>query len=636
MAIRTNPFVGRASESTTPDHEFASLFCSDILDKVNNEAFEGAVHIFTSPPGGGKTTLLRAFTPTSVRTFWNLKSVPEIKEAYQKLVDRRVIDPNLGPQFLGIYLSCAAGYADLPAALSEANDGAFRALLNCRIVLKTIKSLAAFLNCSNIDQLSNIKLNYDELNIDFVDIPTGKEILDLYDWAIGIEKNIYSQINAFDSENGAPAPSHVRFEGVLWLHAVQFQINGQLIGPRRLLMIDDLHTLKRRQSDLLIKELIEIRSRIPVWLAMRSSAFASQLLAPGARPDRDAFFYDLGQLWNSTRGTSQFQNFAQSVLNRRLAAQPQRTIMGNNFAAFLRSAINPNEVASEVALGIAEFRKATEKHSTNALYATWLSKANALLATPNHETLKELFATLILIARNEGKKQYSLDLVPLTIEDHEYRESSQVFAAAELFAHEYFKIPYYFGIERLCTMASDNVEELLGLASGLYDELCSKQIIGSAELELSPAAQEQIFKDYIKKRFNFIPKSVSEGSKAQTLLNSVGQFCRQKTFEPNAPIAPGVTGFRLRTSELDLVRANRTQMKTLRSILEDCVAGNLLITRESQASTSRDAGTIFYLNRALCTHFNLPLQMGGWQDVTCSTLVEWFETGLKPIKLEFR
>jgi hypothetical protein len=56
------------------------------------------------------------------------------------------------------------------------------------------------------------------------------------------------------------------------------------------------------------------------------------------------------------------------------------------------------------------------------------------------------------------------------------------------------------------------------------------------------------------------------------------------------------------------------------------------VARESAASTSRESGTILYLNRTLCMHYGLPLQMGGWQDTSLETLIEWMERGRIPSK----
>lgn len=103
---------------------------------------------------------------------------------------------------------------------------------------------------------------------------------------------------------------------------------------------------------------------------------------------------------------------------------------------------------------------------------------------------------------------------------------------------------------------------------------------------------------------------------------------------PNAPYAPGVTGVRLSQTELAKLRASAKAADgpkaVLLRVLAECVAENLLMARDSSASTSRDGGTVFYLNRTLCAHFDLPLQTGGWQDVSADTLIEWMELGPQP------
>src|SRR5437764_15274277 len=132
MAYRSNPFLDRMSERTTSDQEFVRLFSPKILERLADDVFEGAVHIFRSPPGGGKTTLLRAFTPTALRAFWNARHVQEMNEAYQGLLARQIMHEQYGPTLLGVLLSCASGYADLPAGVGP-DEGLFRRLLNCRI-----------------------------------------------------------------------------------------------------------------------------------------------------------------------------------------------------------------------------------------------------------------------------------------------------------------------------------------------------------------------------------------------------------------------------------------------------------------------------------------------------------------------
>ena len=103
---------------------------------------------------------------------------------------------------------------------------------------------------------------------------------------------------------------------------------------------------------------------------------------------------------------------------------------------------------------------------------------------------------------------------------------------------------------------------------------------------------------------------------------------------PNAPIAPGVTGIRLSQGEMLKLQNDTHQgfLGILRRVLAECVAENLLVARQSSASTGRESGTMFYLNRTLCALYGLPLQMGGWQDLTVENLIDWMERGRVPVR----
>jgi hypothetical protein len=245
-----------------------------------------------------------------------------------------------------------------------------------------------------------------------------------------------------------------------------------------------------------------------------------------------------------------------------------------------------------------------------------------------------IYATRILVARDEGSRQLSLELVPLSPQELEERDSSSVKNAAEIFLHRELKLPYYFGIERLCAMATNNVEELLSLAAALYDGMKAKQVLRrQTQPQLVPKEQERRLREVAARKRDFIPRNHSDGTHAQRLLDSIGIFCREKTFQINAPYAPGVTGVRLanaETTKLKRVSNSADPLSKLRQVLFECVAENLLVTRESSPSTSREGGTVFYLNRTLCAQYGLPLQYGGWQEGSVQTFADWMEHGLQP------
>jgi len=634
MAYSANPFLGRMSDGTTSDQEFVHLFSPKILDRLAEEAFECAVHIFHSPPGGGKTTLLRAFTPAALRAFWHARRVPERNESYQRLLARQVMHEQDGPQMLGVLLSCASGYADLPAGATMAQEGLFRALLDCRIVLRALRSLATLLGFSSNEQLDSIKLEYDEIADDLKSIPVSASAAELVRWAEQRERSVYAELDSLSNVGREAMPAHVRFEGVLWLQSVRFVLDGKVVAPKRLLMIDDVQKLRRKQRRVLIEELTEMRLAVPVWLAERSIALGEGLLSQGTREGRDIRQYSLEEIWSGPRGQYQFSTFAQSILDRRL--EVQSAIPSVAFSQYLRNELQLDDSRLEVVKGIKLFREETERLSANPRYSEWLERAERCMAEVSLESLQELFVTRILLARDEFKRQLTLELAPLPAEELEQRDSSQVQAAAEVFIKEELKLPYYFGFERLCVMATSNVEELLSLAASLYEGLKAKQVLRKPELLLSPLEQERLLKDAAKRKRDFIPKNHTEGTRAQRLLDAIGAYCRERTFLPNAPYAPGVTGVRLSQSELSrLLESDRPPTEpvgTLKRVLSECVAENLLVARPSMPSTSREGGTIFYLNRTLCVHYGLPLQMGGWQDVGSGELIEWMERGRGPTR----
>lgn len=632
MAYHANPFLDRMSERTISDQEFVRLFSPKILERLHEDAFKGAVHLFTSPPGGGKTTLLRAFTPTVLRAFWNARVVQEMNESYQRLVTRQVLHEAEGPQLLGVLLSCASGYADLPPGVSMTQAGLFRALFDCRVVLRALRNLALLLGYTSTEQLSHLTLEYDKLAEDLKSIPLVTSATELAIWAEARERAVYEKLDSLTSDAATDMPKHVRFEGVLWLQSVRFIRDGKPVAPMRLLMVDDMQKLRKKQRSLLIEELVELRPSVPVWLAARSIALSDELLTQGAREGRDLRHYALEDMWVGPRGPHQFANFAQNVLDRRLDVQ--RAIPSGAFSQYLENHLTADDIRDEFAKAVEIFARGTQRYRQDVRYNDWLAHADQASNMVGVDSISQLYTTRILIARVEARRQLTLELVPLPAEELEDSDS-KIQGAAEIFAHEEIKLPFYYGIDRLYALATNNVEELLAIAASLYEGMKAKQVLRKQpDPRLSPHEQERRIKEEVKRKHDFIPKNHTEGTRAQRLLDSIGLFCRERTFLPNAPYAPGVTGVRLSQAELNKVNPDQRpgfeSLALLGRVLEECVAENLLTTRESAASTSRENGTVFYLNRALCAYHDLPLQYGGWQEVTAASLVEWMERGLQP------
>jgi hypothetical protein len=396
-------------------------------------------------------------------------------------------------------------------------------------------------------------------------------------------------------------------------------------------MIDDLHRLRRRQRELLVDELTVQRPGFPIWLAMRTLVLGDALLSQGARIGRDITDSSLEKMWGDAQGFRQFLPFAQNVLDRRM--KRQLTVTGA-FSQSLREQLAPEEIAAIQDRAIAVFRDTIGNHKGNIRYSEWIARAEVRSAETSFEMLLELFVTRILIVRDASNPQMAFDMA-LSPDEIDAKDTSSLRGAAEIQLREEADLPYFYGLERLCVMSTFNIEELLSMAAALYDGIVERQILRKPDAVLSPAEQEKIVCKVATNRLDSVPKMHTEGTRAKSLLSSIGGYCRKKTFLPNAPYAPGVTGVRLSNSEMEQLQSDKTlgeQGKVLRRVLSECVAENLLVLKHSSASSSREEGSIFYLNRALCAKFGLPLQMGGWQDVKCLDLIGWMERGWKPEK----
>ena len=107
-----NPFSMRESEQIEKDSTFLQLFGSNMLELITDQNFINKPTIIHSP-GGGKTSLMRIFTPSSLANIYsNRRKDDTFKNLYNKLEELGIVDEN-GPKLLGIYLPCSANYGDL-------------------------------------------------------------------------------------------------------------------------------------------------------------------------------------------------------------------------------------------------------------------------------------------------------------------------------------------------------------------------------------------------------------------------------------------------------------------------------------------------------------------------------------------
>ena len=78
-----NPFTVRTSEQAS-DEQYLAFFSSRIVDILPADELWDRLILLASPPGAGKTTLMRLFTPSSLLAIHRART-PDLRELVTRL-----------------------------------------------------------------------------------------------------------------------------------------------------------------------------------------------------------------------------------------------------------------------------------------------------------------------------------------------------------------------------------------------------------------------------------------------------------------------------------------------------------------------------------------------------------------------
>jgi len=270
-------------------------------------------------------------------------------------------------------------------------------------------------------------------------------------------------------------------------------------------MLDDLHRLTSKQRKFLLDEIITSRFPVGIWLAERLEALEiEELLSSGALIGRDyGKVISLEDYWRGAGG-KRFENLVTNISDRR--AKDAKDVEIYSFAGCLQESLDGLEWEEEFRQGAIVVSERTQiKAGKRQIYSEWLAELEKTEGTPREVAIA--WRTLeILIEREERKKQKTLDF-PKDAKELERLDDSAVRASAELFLCKEFKIPYYFGIHRLTSLASSNIQQFLWLAGNLFEEAASSALLKKSSY-LTPTRQEQILKHTIRENWNAIRERI--------------------------------------------------------------------------------------------------------------------------------
>jgi hypothetical protein len=320
-----NPFRLRASESIEVDALFVRLFGPGALEQFKDTNPLEGLHVIRSTPGGGKTTLLRLFTPGPLLHLHAQKSQDDCEELWGGMKNLGALTED-GPTVLGILLSGEQTYATL-ADLGTDPAGQTRlffALLDSRIVLAGIRAALQLRRLEYPSDLDRITLSprTGQQPPPGLTIPcTGRE---LFKWASQTEAAICRAVDSFEGLAGCAVRGSDTLASLAWFRADLLKVDGQIVAPRTLVMLDDVHKLAPKQRQHLRDTLANSRTTAGIWLAERLQALsAEEMLAEGANAGRDyRKIISMEEFWRANH--KRFEQLVFNISDRRARQAPGR------------------------------------------------------------------------------------------------------------------------------------------------------------------------------------------------------------------------------------------------------------------------------------------------------------------------
>lgn len=635
-----NPFRLQTAESIDSEGDFLRLFGHGVLDLLPPDALTGRPLFIRSAPGGGKTSLLRLFTPSVLQHLVAMtKSSVDVKDLFAKLNGLGAVSDH-DVNVLSIMLPCGKTFPALAdvGLLQPRAKRLLLSLIDARIMLGALRAVLIVRRLRFPDDLGRLTLQAPpDGQIPGLPLPCDGHAVRR--WVETVEQGVCDIIDTLIPAEGTRPSGHDALLSLHLLDSNSICLDDKPVETRWLVSFDDMQKLAAAQRAALLEVVVEQRSRATVWMAERFEALTTdELLGSGALSGRDRDVIALEHEWKANR---RFESAVRLIADRR--ARMAADVAGANAPdSFVPTVDADADLDGEVwqakiheALAVVRAR-VERLAQDSSLYVDWV---NARAAAPgtSREQLIGWRSLEILIERQSRKKQLTLVLEPLSRDELEDKDGSDVRGAAELFLSKEFGFPYYFGFRRLASLASHNVEQFIRLAGDLFEESLAAAVMRRPP-HLSPERQERILGAAYEPRVRDLPRRAKNGRKVLSFIEAVGMFCQYVTHQPNAPYSPGINGIAIsmqeRKSLIDPKElARNPSLKALAEVLSTALAHNFLHA-ELDYKVKGNTFMVLYLNHLLCPKYELPLGFGSFRERPLRELMVWAEKGFRPAKSE--
>jgi hypothetical protein len=643
-----NPFLYRAADARSggmvDERNFINLFGVSALGLLN----EKIQHLWALPvllisaPGGGKSSLMRIFSPSSLRYVRETARIGGNRQALSEKLTALGAFKNGDPYALGVWLRLSDEYRGFDDFEDGSHHGLFCAMLNSRVLLNALNGVCVLYDlavATDLDRIS-IKLKEDA-NPDALKIwsqwgtPSAK---DLYKTMADLEATLCDLIDNPFWDGDRSSLSHSGLWSLEVLANLKFFVNDVEVLLRPLVMLDDLHELSERQIVYILNLIVSRQLPVELWVSLRKQALGlSEILTgnlgKGAERGRDYELID----FEDNKG-----DYRKRVLEiSKLRVQSIAAQIGGASQAFVDFLSDEREeiflqnldiqVASEI-----KSRILSDAGHELTRFESLIKDVEKEYSIP-HDKCRHLRMLSILVHRELSKRQKSFPFFEISQEAFKKHESNKaIVEAAETFLAEEYKLPYYFGAQRLITLSSFNIDQFLKLAGALFEEIMTAiRLERDQDSFIPPSRQDKILKRVAEDFLRDIPIMVPNGNQVMRLVQAIGDMCKSETYRPTAPYAPGVTGTALTMHEFERLSKSASkgtddQFELYRAI-QSAIAHNIL-EPESNYKCKGQEYLVLYLNRLICVPFRLPLQRGGFREQRLDTLLGWMTKGYRKPK----
>jgi hypothetical protein len=618
MRIDINPFFSRPSETIGADDKFIQLFSPDVLDIFDEKKpLWDIVNIIRSSPGGGKTTLLRLFTPDILLRIKNKqKDEQHLVDIYKKLKFLGVYDDKDNPLLIATHIPFTNEYSTLEYL--KINDVVknhlFFSLLNTRIILSVLYSFCRIKDLNFPDDLDKLIVNQNPAMTGYNPLRNINNGKDIYYWCCDNEEKICSDIDNITLSDNHEVDKVVELYSLHLFDSKNLLYNGSPIKEKILVMLDDVHNLSQKQRASLMKNIIDRRPLVNVWIAERLQALTmEEIISEGNIVNRDFVFVNLEQFWSKG---NKFQKFVSSVAEKRLStiAEGEST----NLSSYLSEILDKdyNQTAKK---NVQVIKDRIYTSFNRKKYEKWITTREEFVGS-DIDTLVEWKRLEILINREHGNSQQVLQFEDLLDESSlEHQDGSDIENAARLFLHEEFKLPYYYGIDKVSRLSSSNIEQFLNISGKLFEAISLNQLKKISQssnnpVSISPKKQDLLIKKLTAEKWKEMDIRVPHASQIKIFLDNIGLFCRAHTYTPNAWNSPGINGIAITMQDRDILKNkaindSKHSLHNIAKIIAICIAYNLIDFRLNYKVQGKEV-MILYLNRIYCSKYGLPLNNG--------------------------